>query len=252
MATKNPDLPAPADEPSLSRRQAIIEWIEDRWPSKTRQRVAIAIAFTAILIGAFMASTRFLRIVFPNFELIAYASLFVTCWIGAGGAIVPVPGVRLVSWLMIVQQGAALDPLLVAGVAAIAMVTGQSSIFFAARAAATRVRERMEGDDLAVEPVEPEVTSPPVADAEPSRRAAYVARAERRVKTQLKRHGFATVFAVCALPTPLTTITTTAAASSGMGYARYFLAAFSGYVVLASVLVLVGQGLFTGLQSILR
>ena len=233
----------------MSRREAITEWIEERWPDTTRQRVAIAVAFTAILIGAFMASTRLLRIAFPNFELIAYASLFVTCWIGAGGAIVPVPGVRLVSWLLIVQQGAALDPIFVAGVAAIAMVTGQSSIFFAARAAATRVRERTEGADSEVEPVG---TGPPVTDPVPSGRAAYIARGEHRVKLQIKRHGFATVLAVCALPTPLTTITTTAAASGGMGYARWFLAAFSGYLALSSILVLVGQGLFTGLQSILR
>lgn len=249
MAAKNPDLPAPVEEPSMSRREAITEWIQERWPSRTRQRVAIAIAFTAIVIGAFMASTRFLRIAFPNFELIAYASLFVTCWIGAGGAIVPVPGVRLVSWLLIVQQGAALEPIAVAGVAAMAMVAGQSSIFFAARAAATRVRERTAGADSEVEPVG---SSPPEADAEPSGRAAYIARAERRVKFQINRHGFVTVLAVCALPTPLTTITTTAAASGGMGYARWFLAAFSGYLVLSSILVLVGQGLFTGLQSILR
>jgi uncharacterized membrane protein YdjX (TVP38/TMEM64 family) len=157
--------------------------------------------------------------------------------------------VRLVSWLLIVQQGAALEPILVAGVAAIAMVTGQSSIFLAARAAATRVRERTEGPESAIEPIG---TAPPTAEAAPSRRAAYIARAEGRVKFQIKRHGFATVFAVCALPTPLTTITTTAAASGGMGYARWFLAAFSGYLALSSILVLVGQGLFTGLQSILR
>jgi hypothetical protein len=249
VADQNSDLPAPVDEPSVSRREAITDWIEERWPSKTRQRVAIAIAFVAIVVGAFMASTRFLRIAFPNFELIAYASLFVTCWIGAGGAIVPVPGVRLVSWLLIVQQGAALEPLLVAGVAALAMVTGQSSIFFAARAAATRVRERTVAARSEVEAAE---TAPPTAGSEPGGRAAYIARAERRVKFQIKRHGFATVFAVCALPTPLTTITTTAAASGGMGYARWFLAALGGYQVLASILVLVGQGLFAGLQSILR
>jgi membrane protein DedA with SNARE-associated domain len=255
VAAKNPDLPAPVEEPSSSspavdsttRRQAATEWIEERWPSRTRQRVAIAIAFTAIVIGALMASTRFLRIAFPNFELIAYVSLFVTCWIGAGGAIVPVPGVRLVSWLLIVQQGAALEPIAVAGVAAIAMVTGQSSIFFAARAAATRVRERTEWPDSEAVP---DGAAPPGDDAEPSRRARYVARAEQRVKLQIKRHGFATVFAVCALPTPLTTVTTTAAASSGMSYPRYFIAALSGYLVLASILVLVGQGLFAGIRSI--
>ena len=51
---------------------------------------------------AFMASS-FLRILFPNFELIAYVSLFVLAG-SAPAAIVPAR-VRLVSWLLIVQQG---------------------------------------------------------------------------------------------------------------------------------------------------
>jgi hypothetical protein len=49
-----------------------------------------------------MASS-FLRILFPNFELIAYVSLFVLAG-SAPAAIVPAR-VRLVSWLLIVQQG---------------------------------------------------------------------------------------------------------------------------------------------------
>ena len=89
-----------------------------------------------------------LRLVFGDLDLLAYAGLFIACWVGAGGAIVPIPGVRLVSWLMIVQQGAALDPIVTALVAASAMVLGQTSYFLAARAAANRVGQRNVGVEV--------------------------------------------------------------------------------------------------------
>ncbi len=75
-------------------------------------------------------------------------------------------------------------------------------------------------------------------------------RARRRVALQVNTHGVATVAAVCAMPTPLTTLTTTAAAAAGMGFARYLPAAFGGFLVLSTVLVLFGQGLGNALGSL--
>jgi hypothetical protein len=60
----------------------------------------------------------------------------------------------------------------------------------------------------------------------------------------------ATVFMVSALPSPFTTLTTTVASSSGMGYLRFFPASFGGFLVLCSALVLFGQGLLLALQSL--
>ena len=110
-----------------------------RWPTSTRRRVAVVVALIAIIVATTIASSRLLLRVTDNLDLVAYASLFVTCWIGAGGAIVPVPGVRAFSWFLLIQQGAALDPLIVALVGASAMVLGQTSYFLAARTAARRI-----------------------------------------------------------------------------------------------------------------
>ena len=61
----------------------------------------------------------------------------------------------------------------------------------------------------------------------------------------------ATVFVVSALPTPLTTLTTTTAALEGMSYLRFLPASFVGFLVLCAVLVLFGQGLLLAVQSII-
>ena len=127
------------------------------------------------------------------------------------------------------------------------MVTGQSSIFFAARAAAARV-ERTDGADSEVEPLG---TGPPVADPVPSGRAAYFARAERRVSFRSNAMDLprCSPCVPCRRPDDH---------HDHRGRVRrHGLRAFSSSLprripVLSSILVLVGQGLLTGLQSILR
>ncbi|MFN8623586.1 MAG: hypothetical protein U0869_22835 [Chloroflexota bacterium] len=213
----------------------------------------------AILVATIIASSRLLRLLFQELDILAYAGLFIACWIGAGGALVPIPGVRPVSWFMIVQQGAALDPLVVALIAASAMALGQTSYFLVARAARRRHLAGAAAPDtpdaaaagptpLGLDDDEDDPPEPPPPPT--SRRAKALARAQARVTRQVREHGMATVFAVCALPTPLTTLTTTAAAGSGMGYARYLPAAFAGFLVLCSVLVLFGQGLVLAVRAI--
>lgn len=246
--------PAADPEPDSLHRPQVVEWIIDRWPTSTRRRVATVFAIVAIFVATLIASSRLLRFVFQDLDILAYVGLFVACWIGAGGMIVPIPGVRLVSWLMIVQQGAALDPIIVALIAAFAMLLGQTSYFFAARAAAGRVGRH--ADDLdaaaAAERAVDDVRPASAVDAEElSRRKRYMQDAERRVNRQIRQHGIATVFLVCALPTPVTTITTTAAATIGMRYPRFALAAFAGFLVLSCLLVAVGVGLFAGIRSLL-
>jgi hypothetical protein len=230
------------NEPKPSRRA----WLIAHWPKSTRKRVAAVLAIIAIGAAAFVASQSLLRVLrSPQLEILGYVSLFVACWVGAGGALVPIPGVRAISWIMIVQQGAALDPLIVMFVAASAMVLGQTSYFMATRAAAARVAHSDHTDQSEVEAAELEAD----ADEPPSRRqrlAGLMSRARDGVARQIGRHGIATVFTVCALPTPLTTLTTTAAAGSGMGYARWVVAAAAGFLLLSGVLAFTGDQLFGG------
>lgn len=220
-----------------------------RWPVARRRRVATLAALVAIVVATLITSSRLLRLVSGELDLVAYAGLFAACWIGAGGALVPIPGVRPVSWFMIVQQGAALDPVVVALVGASAMVLGQTSYFLASRAGRRRSAEGR-SDEPEAPPGDPD-PEPSADEAEPAgRRARTMARARARVHRQVDEHGMATVFAVSALPTPLTTLTTTAAAARGMGYARFFPASFGGFLVLCSVLVLFGQGIVAAVRAI--
>lgn len=235
-----------------------------RWPTTRRRQVVIVVALLAIFVATFIASSRLLRFVFEDLDILAYAGLFLACWIGAGGGLVPVPGVRAISWLMIIQQGAALDPVVVALVAGFAMVLGQTSYFLAARATRQRIAEnaahKHEAEatdaDAAPEPPEPgDAQALPQGDdavVAESRRARAMATARRRITDQVQHHGIITVFAVCSLPTPLTTLTTTAASASGMPYPRFFVAALSGFLLLSSILALFGQGLVVAFQSFFR
>ena len=238
-----------------------------RWPTTRRRQVVMLVALVAIVVATFIASSRLLRFVFEDLDVLAYAGLFLACWIGAGGGLVPVPGVRAISWLMIVQQGAALDPVIVALVAAFAMVLGQSSYFLATRATRQHLAEdaahkhQTESADAHELPKSPAPSAqgqpqqPPhteAAVAAESRRARAMATARRRITYQVQHHGIATVFVVCALPTPLTTLTTTAASASGMRYPRFFVAALSGFLLLSSILALFGQGLVIAFQSVFQ
>jgi len=229
-----------AEGPEPSRRQ----WLIAHWPKSTRKRVAAILATIAIVAAAFVASQSLLAVLrSPQLEILGYVSLFVACWVGAGGALVPIPGVRAISWIMIVQQGAALDPLIVMFVAASAMVLGQTSYFLATRAAAARVEHSVHADDAELEAVEVDANEPP---SRRQRLAGLMGRARDAIERQIGRHGIVTVFTVCALPTPLTTLTTTAAAGSGMGYTRWVTAASAGFLVLSGVLAFAGDQLFGG------
>ncbi len=231
-----------------------------RWPTSRRRRIATVLALGAILVATIIASSRILRLLHQELDVLAYAGLFAACWIGAGGALVPVPGVRPISWFMIVQQGAALDPVVVALVAAIAMMLGQTSYFVAARAARHRAVGHLATAPVATLDVDAPGLPDPSGSLDPPdgppsssvshRSSRRMERARRRVALQVNTHGVATVAAVCAMPTPLTTLTTTAAAAAGMGFARYLPAAFGGFLVLSTVLVLFGQGLGNALGSL--
>jgi len=235
-----------AEGPEPGRRQ----WLISHWPTSRRKRVAAVLAILAITVATLVASASLLeRLRNPQLDLLGYLSLFLACWIGAGGALVPIPGVRPISWVMIVQQGAALDPLPVTLISASAMVLGQTSYFLATRAAEARASHASaDGADADADsgPTPgPEATSQ-AEEPQKGRFGRLMDRARHAVEHQIHRHGFVTVFVVSALPTPLTTLTTTAAASSGMGYVRYFVAAAGGFLVLCSVLAFSGEQLFGG------
>ncbi len=217
------------------------------------------IAILAVFVATLIASSRLLRLVFEDIDVIAYVGLFIACWIGAGGALVPVPGVRPISWFMVIQQSAALSPLIVIALATSAMVLGQSSYFAATRAALRRqARAGLQGDPGA-EPASPEPApaEPVPAGPEPDEGGpagggprAFLTRMKDGVEGRVRRHATSTAFLVSALPSPMTTVATTASASAGTAYAKWVVPTFCGYLVFVSILAGVGQALFQGIRGL--
>jgi hypothetical protein len=229
-----------------------------RWPASRRRQVATVLAIVAIFVATLVASSRLLRLIFEDLDVLAYLGLFVACWVGAGGALVPVPGVRPVSWLMIMQQGAALDPITVALVAGTAMALGQSSYFLAtrralrARAARREGRATPEAEERAVGP--PAEAADPAADPaadEAPPEAGRLNRLRESVAGQARRHETLMPFLVALVPSPMTTVSTTASASLGTGYHRWVVPTLAGYLAFSALLAGVGRGVLTAMRGLL-
>ena len=118
------------------------EWVLVHWPTTWRRRIAAVVAIVVFVLAALPLVFRVAGFA-VDLGILPYVALFILCWVGEGGALVPIPGVRLLSWLTIVQQGANLDPVFVAVVAAVAMACGQSTYFLVARSGSRLVEEHL-------------------------------------------------------------------------------------------------------------
>ncbi|MDH4141987.1 MAG: hypothetical protein OEV61_05190 [Chloroflexota bacterium] len=251
----------PDDANFITRAHA---WVLHHWPTTLRRRVAVV----AVLVATSLVLLSWLGALLEtavDLGLLAIIGLMVVCWVGAGGALVPVPGVRPLSWVMIVNQGAVLDPLLVAILTALAMALGQSSYFVATRAGkhhhekvrdGDRASGRHHDDDAAttvagVASAGRDPSEPPGSGGRSTRlvtRArSAMSRAREYVERRMHRHPQRTVFALSLIPNPLTTFATVTAAAIGMEYGRFFAASLAGFLVLTSVLVIAGQGILLAL-----
>ncbi len=196
------------------------------------------LAAIAIVVATVIASSRWLSIDLSDLNFFAYAGLAVACWIGAGGALVPVPGVRPISWIMIVQQGATLDPIVVALLASASMALGQTSIFVAAHASAYHHSFRHR-DGHSSRPHKHSFRSHRGA----RRIAGWAEEAEGIVKRLMGGHPGLTVFMVSLIPNPLTTFASMTAGATGVGFRRFLGASVSAFLIFSSLLVLLGGGL---------
>src|SRR5262245_50768646 len=104
-------------------------------PRTGRRRLAAIVGLAATIVAVAISASRVLFVLFDALDILAYAGLFVTNWVANGGLLVPVPGLRLVGWLMIIQQGGTLDPFVAGSVGGIAMALGQTSLYIAAASA---------------------------------------------------------------------------------------------------------------------
>jgi membrane protein DedA with SNARE-associated domain len=204
--------------------------------------VAVLASNVARLVGAAMDA-----------GVLAYLGLMGVCWVGAGGALVPVPGVRPLSWVMIVHQSTVLAAPIVVVVAAVAMALGQSSYFVATRIETRRLQEghgHHHHGHLRV-PVGSETSTGVGSNGTGARSSGGVAARSRAllesgraaVTRRMTTHPQRIVFLLCVLPNPLTTFATVSAASSRVPFGRFFAASLAGFLVLSTALAVAGQGI---------
>lgn len=249
-----------SDHPGLLER--VHGWVLDHWPtSRRRQAAVVAIGFALVLVAIPWVAAIFTEAldVAASLDPLAYVGMMIVCWVGAGGALVPIPGARPLSWVLVVQQGAVLDPLLVALAAGLAMTLGQSSYFLATRTGSSRLHLHHKGHHrIAAGAGAPVATGPSAGDRseapspEPggglvgwARR--LMARAKDAVARLMSKHPQRTIFLVSVVPSPLTTFGTVAAAEEHVEFRRFFLASLAGFVVMTGALVIAGKGILAAL-----
>ena len=198
--------------------------LDERTSPRTRRRLGIAVGFGAAIVG-----TLALLVIEPlglNIAWAAWIGLFLANWIGNGGILVPIPGLRFVGWTMAAHQGAEGPTIIVGLVAGVAMALGQTSFYLTAAAGSDRLSGK--GKDR----------SGSLAD--------LALKAKDRTKDFVERHGFPTIFTLSVLPNPLTTFATVTAGTMGMSFRTFLVANFAGHVILGLILALFGQRLAGG------
>ena len=196
-------------------------WLDQRFSARTRHRLGIIVGFGAAILG-----TLVVLVAEPLGLDIAWAGwigLFLANWIGNGGILVPIPGLRFVGWTMAVHQGADGPTIIVGLVAGLAMALGQTSFYLTAAAGSDRLSGS--GKDRS------------------GRAADVLRRAKARVEDFVERHGFPTIFTLSVLPNPLTTFATITAGTMGMGFRTFLVANFAGHLILGLILALFGRWL---------
>ena len=203
-------------------------WLDRRVPAHTRRRLGQVLGFGAAIVGTLIAFdlARSLGLAIPS-GLAALVGLFLANWIGNGGILVPIPGLRIVGWVMVVHQGAGDQPILVGLIAGIAMALGQMSWYLKSAGGSDSAHESQGAPRFA-------------------RLSEALRRAKHRTAELIERHGIATMFTLSLLPSPLTTVASITAGRTGMGFRGYMLADSLGHVSFGLILALFGQSLLSG------
>jgi len=258
MTTSNPGgQTAPGPVPGSGVLVQAHAWVLEHWPTSVRRRIGVTVAVVA---GVALVASNIARLVGAAVDagMLAYLGLLGVCWVGAGGALVPVPGVRPLSWVLIVHQSTVLAAPVVVVVAALAMALGQSSYFVAVQLEAHRRqagRGRRSDRHLRL----PVGDEDPAADASDgvgsrspnrivARSRALLESGRKAIARRMATHPQRILFLLCVLPNPLTTFATVSAAASGVPFGRFFAASLAGFLVLATALAIAGQGILAALR----
>ena len=200
-------------------------WLDKRFSPRKRRILGIVVGFGAAILGTLIVAGLAKRVGL-DIPWAAWIMLFLANWIGNGGILVPIPGLRLVGMTMAAHQGAEGPTILVGLVAGFAMALGQTSFYLTAASGS----QHLDGSKKDKKPREGRL-----ADA--MRKAMAV------TANFVDRHGFPTIFTLSTFPNPLTTFATITAGSMGMGFREFLVANFLGHVILGLILALFGQWL---------
>ena len=241
------------------------EWLY-RWVAPDLRTLvaasAIIVAFAALVV---LSSIRILVDIFEALDVIALVSLFLVNWLGNGGALVPIPGARLLGLLMIFSQAALLPAWEVLVVGGGAMALGLLSYFIlGARTQAAYARGDADGaarlardagmmPDPAGAPVTDQPDGDPLAaaatfldapsDAGGMRRrfSSSLLRTERRARPVIEKHGTWGLFWLCLTPTVAGTAAAFISGILRLGFTRFLVAALAAKYLLAGIVVLGSQ-----------
>lgn len=223
-----PNLPLhPGDRPPRAFLHGL-EGLERGASTRTRHRIGLALGFGAAVVGTVAAIDigRELGLAIP---VVAWGGLFLANWVGNGGILVPIPGLRFIGWTMAVHQGAEGEAIIVGLIAGLAMALGQTSYYLSASAGSRRIHTHAASETAA---------------SDGAQRARQVMqRARATIERLLRDYGVPTIFSLSALPNPFTTFASITAGSIGMGFRRFLAANFAGHVVLGLILALFGTWL---------
>jgi hypothetical protein len=251
----------------LTAQRGLYGWLS----GGNRRLVGIIIILLGLVTALLLSAAGILGTLFESLNILAFAGLFLVNWIGNGGALVPIPGARLLGLLMIFQHAVLLPSLQVFAVSGLAMSLGLLSYYLlGARVGEAYLRgdtERAEqlatdsgilaSPDPGVQDVAATVTGAALdtldvvagADADEakdsSRRRRLVNRfkgsfqkASDRAQPAIDQHGFWGMFWLCLPPMPLGTAGAFLGATMGFGFGRYILASFAAKFLLSGLIVI--------------
>ena len=201
-------------------------WLDHRFSPKARRRLGVVVGFGAAVGGTLIAAGVVKRFGL-DIPWAAWIGLFLANWIGNGGILVPIPGLRLVGMTMAAHQGAEGPTILVGLVAGFAMALGQTSFYLTAAGGSKHLQGTTKKEKAPREGRIPDA----------------LRKAKDVTEDYVDRHGFPTIFTLSTFPNPLTTFATITAGSMGMGFREFLVANFLGHVILGLILALFGQWL---------
>lgn len=239
-------------------------WFTGLMSSESRLVLGMFVVGLAVVVALFLSSFQILRMVVGALDIITFAGLFLVNWLGNGGALVPIPGARLLGLLMIFQHTvffASWEVFLVSGAA---MALGLLSYYLAGVRAADSYSE---GDEAGAEQLATEAgmldgVGPAEGAAAMSRRAGTAQAApsestttaqkaggrfsralrdaQSRAQPVIEKHGVSGMFWLCVWPTPLGTAAAFVGGLMRFGFARFLATSFAAKYLLAGIVVVGG------------